>query len=95
MLSFPSGLCRLVVVVSPVVLHVVVISSVVLAGTRVLIPLMSAFLFVISTPDLGCGCLTQAVTNSFFGGCELGAHTILPRYFMDRAVRAAKASGMS
>ncbi len=44
LLNFPFGLCRLVVVVSPVVLQVVVISSMVSAGRSVLIPLTSAFL---------------------------------------------------
>lgn len=78
LLSFPFGLCRFVVVVSPVILQVIVVSSVVSFGRSVLIPLTSAFLLVISTPDLGRGCLIHAVTRSL-GGCESGARTILPR----------------
>lgn len=79
------------VVVSPVALHVVVASSIVLSGKSVLTPLMNAFLFVISTPDLGCGCLTQAVTNCF-GVCELGACRIFPRYLVHRSGREGSES---
>ena len=78
LLSLPLGLCLSIVVVVPVVLQVVVIRSRVSSGSRVLIPLISAFLLVMSTPDFGRGCLTHAVISSF-GGCRSGARVILPR----------------
>jgi len=51
LLSLPFGLCRLVVIVFPVALHVVVISSIVSFGSSVLSPRTSAFLLVVRTPD--------------------------------------------
>lgn len=78
LLSLPLGLCLSVVVIDPEVLQVVVNCSRVSSGSRVLIPLTSAFLLVMSTPDFGRGCLTHAVISSF-GGCRSGARVILPR----------------
>ena len=79
----------------PVFLHLVVTSSRVSSGSRVFKLLTSAFLFVMSTPDLGRGSFTHAVMTSSFGGCRSGARVILPRYVMDLAVRVVKASGVS
>lgn len=64
---FPSGFCRSVVVVVPVVRHFFVVVSLVSSGSSAFKLLTMAFLLVARTPDLGRGFLTQAVMSNFGG----------------------------
>lgn len=66
-LRFPSGFCRSMVVVVPVVRHLCVVVSLVSSGSSAFKLLTIAFLLVARTPDLGRGFLTQAVMSSFGG----------------------------
>jgi len=56
--------------------------------------LTSAFLFVVSTPDLGLAFLIHAVMNGF-GVWVFGARIVFPRKDIERAVSSASASGIS
>lgn len=64
--------------VSPVTLHLRVVVSNVSMGRSALRLRTIAFLLVDSTPDLGRGFWTHAVSRSF-GGWESGERAVFPR----------------
>lgn len=74
----PFALGFVVMMVSPVVLHLVVVVSKVSVGRSAFRLLTIAFLLVDRTPDCGLGFLIQAVMRSF-GGCTSGDRVIFPR----------------
>ena len=69
--------CVVLVVCSPVLLSRVVVVSVIISGRSVLVPCISAFLFVVSTPPDCHGLLLHAGMSRL--GVVSGPHKVFPR----------------
>ena len=88
----PSLLGLVRVVFAPVIGSVVVVSVCRIDGSRMLRYLTIAFLFVMMTPPMGRGWLTNAV-SSCLAGLDIGPRVSFPRYVIDRIVTKSSAVG--